>query len=402
MNGQLTIEACQEMARQNYPQVRQFDLIQQSADYNLSNAGKNWLPQVSLSARATYQSDATSISVPQLSLDITLPKDQYQAVLEATQLVWDGGVNTSQKNIIKATAAVDKEKLEVELYTLKDRVNQVFFGLLLIEDQLLQNRTLQEELQTNYDRVNAYVVNGVANQADLDAISVEKLNNQQRRLELIASEKSFRQMLSALTGKPISETTNLIKPLPVYAGVNLADIKRPELRLFDSQLNLLNNQENMVRAGNLPKLGLFLQGGYGNPGLNMFKEGFSAYYLGGIRLSWTINGFYTQKNNLRTLENTKDGVAVQRETFLFNNNLIIVRQNNEIEKIREQLKQDDEIIRLRGNIKQASSVKVENGTMTVADLLRDINAENLAKTQRSLHEIQLLMAVNALKYSVNQ
>jgi len=203
MNGQLTIEACQEMARQNYPQVRQFDLIQQSADYNLSNAGKNWLPQVSLSARATYQSDATSISVPQLSLDITLPKDQYQAVLEATQLVWDGGVNTSQKNIIKATAAVDKEKLEVELYTLKDRVNQVFFGLLLIEDQLLQNRTLQEELQTNYDRVNAYVVNGVANQADLDAISVEKLNNQQRRLELIASEKFFRQMLSALTGKPI-------------------------------------------------------------------------------------------------------------------------------------------------------------------------------------------------------
>ena len=36
---------------------------------------------------------------------------------------------------------------------------------------------MQEELQRNYDNVTAYVKNGIANQADLDAVKVEQLNN---------------------------------------------------------------------------------------------------------------------------------------------------------------------------------------------------------------------------------
>lgn len=401
--GQLTIDRCQEKAKQNYPQIRQFALIGKTAEYNLANAGKAYLPQVTLSAKATYQSDAINIDIPMngQTMSIHQAKDQYQAVLEVNQTVWDGGVTTTQKNILRAGAEVERQKLEVDLYTIKDRVNQMYFGLLLIQEQLQQNATLQSELQTNFDKVKTYIQNGVANQADLDAVKLEQLNNSQRRTELLAAQKSYRQMLSAMTGENIGENTLLEKPVITdknYAG---STIGRPELRLFDSQLSLLDNQSQMVQTGTMPKLGLFLQGGVGRPGLNMLSSDFSPFYIGGIRLSWNISGFYTQKNNLSSLNISREMVSSQKETFLFNNNLKIDQQNNETDKIRELIKSDDEIIRLHTSIKNASAAKVENGVQTMTDLLREINAESLARQQKALHEIQLMMNVYNLKYSTN-
>jgi outer membrane protein TolC len=419
--AQLSLDDCQEKARKNYPQVKQFDLIEKSAGYNLSNAGKAWLPQLSVSARTTYQSEATSINIPAMGINVEMPKTQTQAVVEASQIIWDGGVTTSQKKIIKATAAVEKERIEVDLYSLRDRINQIFFSILLLEEQLKQNETLQKELVTNYDRVVAFMKNGVANQSDVDAVRVELLNNTQRKSEITASLKSFREMLSAMTGDEGAKVSPLEKPFNAalaakgnvealtlsFSGVSdtsrLADkfVNRPEIRLFDKQLDLYSKQENLIHSGNLPKLGAFLQGGYGNPGLNMLKSGFSPYYIGGVRLSWNLGGFYTQKNSINALMNNRNIVENQRETFVFNNNLVVSRQKNEVIKLSEQINSDDEIISLRQNIKNACSVKVENGTANVTDLLREINAENFARTQKSLHEVQLLLGIYNLKYSMN-
>ena len=399
--GQLTIDHCQEKAKQNYPQIKQFELIEQSRDYNLSNAGKAYLPQVALTAKATYQSDAINIDMPlstTRTLSIHQSKDQYQAALEVNQLLWDGGITSTQKSILKANAEIDKQRLEVELYTIKDRVNQLFFGLLLIHEQLLQNALLQDELHTNYDKVTAYVKNGVANQSDLDAVKLEQLNNTQRHTELLNAAKTYREMLSVMIGEGIDETTILEKPIIVPMN---EIINRPELNLFDSQLTLLDNQSQMIQTGLMPKLGLFMQGGIGKPGLNMLSSNFSPFYIGGIRLSWNISGFYTQKNSQNNLKIGRASISNQKETFLFNNNLKINQQKNELEKYRELIKNDDEIIRLHTNIKNASVAKVENGVQTVTDLLREINAESLARQQKALHEIQLMMGIYNLKYSTN-
>ena len=400
--GQLTIDECQEKARMNYPQIKQFELIEKTAEYNISNANKAYLPQLSFSARATWQSDATAIDIPAMNLSVLTPKDQYQAVLEANQTLWDGGVTSSQKNIVKASAEVDKQKLEVDLYTIRERVNQLYFSLLLLDEQLLQNRILQSELQTNYEKVKTYMQNGIANQSDLDAVKLEMLNNGQRRTELKAAQKSYSEMLSAMIGEQIDEKSTMQKPSVSLADEEVNAGNRPEMKLFDSQLNLLDNQRNMVQAVNLPKFGLFMQGGFGKPGLNMLNSDFSPYFIGGIRLSWNISGLYTQKNNLNSLKINRDMVSTQKETFLFNTNLKISQQNAEIEKIRELVKSDDEIIRLHTSIKHANAVKVENGIKTVTDLLREINAESLAKQQKSLHEIQLLMNIYNLKYTTNK
>lgn len=409
--AQLTIIECQQKARENYPMVKQFDLIEQTRQYNISNANKGYLPQVSVAVKATYQSDVTEIP-PILSQMLsqmsgkevsfpTLSKDQYQAVLEANQLIWDGGVISAQKKITEAGAEIDRKKLDVELFALNERVNQVFFGILLIDEQLKQTEILKSELQTNYKKIESGVQNGVANQADLDVLKVEQLNVLQRETEMKSTRQAYLTILSALTAQKLDGQTTLVKPDLDFAVVNAPGNNRPELSLFDAQYKLYNSQETLLNAGNMPRIGAFFQGGYGKPGLNMFSDGFSPFYIGGIRLSWSLSGFYSQKNNLGKLELGKHAVDVQKETFLFNNQLQSGQQKTEIEKLKAVMANDDEIIELRTRIKKTASAKVENGVLTTTDLVREINAEDQAKRLKALHEVQLLMVIYNLKNTVN-
>jgi len=406
LNAQsLTVETCQTKAIANYPLVKQYGLIEQTSQFNISNANKGYLPQLSLSAKATYQSAVTQIpAVLGQKLGVTLPslaKDQYQAVLEASQIIWDGGVISSQKKTTYAGTEVEKQKLEVDLYVLKDRVNQLFFGILLLNEQLKQNDILENDLATNYNRLEAYKQNGIANQADLDAVHVEQLNASQRNDDLKRSRKTYCMMLIALTGSRIDEQTELAKPVVDLSVLKDTMNHRPEISLFDAQNKLYESQKSVLKAGNLPKLGAFIQGGYGQPGLNMFTIGFSPFYVGGFRLSWNISGIYSQKNNINKLELSKKTVDVQKETFLFNNSLTTKQQQNDIVKLQSTLSNDDEIIQLRMNIKKAATAKMENGTSSVSDMIREINAENQARQLKSLHEIQLLMTVYQLKNNTN-
>ena len=400
--AQLTVEVCQEKAKANYPLVKQYGLIEQTAQYNISNANKGYLPQLTLSAKGTYQSQVTKlpITIPNVTIP-GLSKDQYQAVVEANQVIWDGGAISAQKKITNANTEVEKQKLEVDLYTLNERVNQLYFGILLINEQLRQNDILQNELQTNYNRIASYKQNGVANQSDLDALKVEQINTQQRETELKSTQKSYFIMLSALTGLVIDAKTELIKPEINLAILNATTNHRPEIGLFDAQNKLLESQKELLNAGNRPKIGAFVQGGYGKPGLNMLTNAFSDFYMGGIRLSWNLSGFYTQKNNLNKIEISKKVMDVQKETFLFNADLKTRQQQTEIEKLQSTLSNDDEIIRLRGNIKKSATAKVDNGTLSITDLIREINAEDQAKQLKSLHEIQLIMNVYQLKNNIN-
>lgn len=399
--GQVTVEQCQQMARENYPLVKQYGLIEKSKNYTIANANKGYLPQLSLSAKVTYQSAVTEVPVQIPGIDIDgVRKDQYQAVLELNQTIWDGGVIRSQKQITKAEAEVSSKQTEVDLYQLNERVNQMFFGILLMDTQLEQNDLLQKELQRNYRQVAAYMENGVANQADLDAVRVEQLNAMQRESEMKAAKQAYVQMLSYMTGKQIAG--KLLKPEANLQSDKANEIvNRPELFLFMAQDARLIAQRRQLQAKNLPKLGLFIQGAYGNPGLNMLKNEFTPYYMAGLRLSWNFGNLYTKKNESKLIEINRSQVNVRKETFLFNTNLEITQSSNEIDKLRELMRDDEEIIRLRTNIRQAAEAKVANGTLTVIEMLREVTAEDQAKQNKSLHEVQLLMAIYNLKNTTN-
>lgn len=400
-HAQLTLEECQHSAQTNYPLVRQYGLIEKAREYNLENAGKGYLPQFTISGKATYQSDVTKLPVDVSGIDIkSMPKDQYQVMLEVSQNIWDGGDIRSKKQLTRAASEIDRGKQEVDMYALNDRVNQLYFGILLLDEQLRQNQLLQEDLGRTHQQVSNYMANGIANQSDLDAVSVEILNTKQKRIELESSRQAYLSMLSIFIGKEIASGTTLEKPTDTFESTSLVN-NRPELRWFDAQGGQLNVQESSLKTRFCPHFGLFVQGAYGNPGLNMLKDDFSAYYVAGVRMSWNFGSLYTLRNDRRLIDNNRRKLEISRDVFLFNTNLQSTQQSSAIQSMRRQMVDDDEIIRLRVNIRKAAEAKVENGTLTVIDMLREITAENLARQTKALHEVQLLMNIWNLKYTLN-
>lgn len=400
-HAQLTLEECQRRAQDNYPLVRQYGLIEKARGYDLSNAGKGYLPQFSLSGKATYQSDITRLPVEIPNLDIkTASKDQYQVMLEVQQTLWDGGDIRSRKRLTRAASEVELEKQHVDMYALTDRVNQLFFGILLLDEQLKQNSLLQEDLGRTHKQVADYIANGIATLSDLDAVSVEQLNTRQHRVELETTRRAYLSMLAAFTGKDLSSETVLLKPA-AEENIDRQMNNRPELRWYDAQGKQLHQQEAALNTRLMPRFGLFVQGAYGNPGLSMLKDEFNAYYMAGVRMSWNFGSLYTLKNDRRRIDNTRQQIETGRDVFLFNIRLQATQQDAGIVSMRRQMADDDEIIRLRGNIRRAAEAKVQNGTMTVTDMLREITNESMARQTKALHEVQLLMNIWQLKYTLN-
>ncbi|MDR3297600.1 MAG: TolC family protein [Prevotellaceae bacterium] len=410
MVGQpLSIDSCQAMARANYPLIRQLGLVERTRDYNLANASRAWLPQLQLSAKATYQSDVTQIPLDfsQLSAVLggnvpTIPelaRDQYNISLELSQTLWDGGSIRARRASIGAQSEASLRELEANLYAVGERVNQLFFGALLLDEMLTQNTLYADQLQLSYARVEACVSNGIAMPADLDAVRVEQLKAQQQRAQLTHRRAAYIAMLAALTGTQFGDSLTLAHPAalpPPSTAIN-----RPELATFDAQLGSLNAAQGELHASLMPRVGLFITGGFGKPGLNMLDDKFAAYYIGGIRLTWNIGVFYTRKNTLATLEANRSSVAVQRETFLLNTQISRTSNERELDKYRDLLQSDDEIIALHTGVRQAAEVRLTNGTLTAADLLRELNAEQMARQEKIVHEVEMLQAAYNLKHLTN-
>ena len=400
--AQITLEECQRKTQDNYPLVHQYGLVEKTKEYNLENAAKGYLPQFALSAKASYQSDVTEIPVKLPGVDLKgLSKDQYQVMLELQQKIWDGGGELYQEFMRDITAEIDREKLNVDMYALNGRVNDLYFGILMLDEQLAQNALLQDELGRNFRQITAYVENGIANQADLDAVKVEQLNTKQKRVDLVSSRAAYLKMLSLLVGEALSPETVLEKPVPQSMVSAVSEIRRPELALFDAQGAGLQVQEKALNVRHLPQFGLFVQGAYGNPGLDMLKNEFSPYYMAGVRLSWNFGSLYTLKNDRRVIEKKRQQLDNNRDVFLFNTRLEMTQQDQAIHSLEKQMRDDDEIIRLRTNIRKAAEAKVANGTLTVTEMLRELTNESLARQSKAIHEIQRLMGIYQLKYTIN-
>lgn len=401
----LTIDDCYRLARENYPLTKQYELIEKSAEYNLANAAKGWLPQVTFSAQASYQSDVTQLPFDPAQLGFagvsipTLSRDQYGAKVEIGQTIWDGGAIAAARDGFRAAAEAERATTAANLYALNERVNGLFFGILLAEGQLDQITILENDLAQNRDRAEALVRGGIAMQSDLDAIRIEQLKAAQQKAALAATRRAYIEMLSRLIGVPLGADTELVKPSstsPTSHAVN-----RPELAMFDAQVAAIEARNKRLNAAITPRLGFFATGGYGKPGLNMLSNKFETYYVVGARLSWNIGGLYTRKNDRAQIATDRRGVEVRRETFLLNTDLDITQKNIEIDRLCEQLRYDDEIIELRGSVRRSSETKMANGTLSGSDLARDINAESAARQDKVLHEMELLLAIYNLKFVTN-
>lgn len=386
----LTLEDCVAMASANYPLIRQKDLISKSLDYTISNASKAYLPQITISGQATYQSDVIQfpLKVPGMNID-PLSKDQYKIVADINQPIYDGGVISNQKEMQKASAETEKQKLEVDMYSIKGRIYQIYFGILLLDEQLDQVELIIKDLSTNLNKTKALIANGVAFKMNADLINAEMLKANQKIIEIRSSKKAFIDMLAYFINQQLNETITLVKP---DAPKTNQPLSRNELKLFDTQTHLYDVQDKFSNSKLLPKASLFAQTGYGKPGLNMLKNEFDFFYIAGVRVSWNFSSLYSFKNEKMINGIGRDMIGVQREMFLFNTNMILKQQNSEVEKLLQLIESDKEIVKLRTEIKNTAQVQLDKGVITTNDYLRELNAEDQAKQNIMLHRMQLLMA----------
>ena len=401
-----TLEQCQQAAERNYPLIAQHDLVARTTDLTVANIQKGWLPQLSATAQATYQSAVTAWPdemkglMQQMGVDMKgLAKDQYRVGLDLQQTVFDGGAIGAQKQVAREQGAVQQAQLDVSLYQVRQRVNEMYFGLLLLDDQICLNNDLQEQLAASEKKLSSMVKHGTAAQCDLNNVTAERLNVIQQMTTLESQRRVLMAMLGTFCGLEMAQVS---KPAAVEAvdGNN-----RPELRLIDCQLRLADAQDRALTAALLPRLGVFAQGFYGYPGYNMFKDMMGRQWswngMVGARLTWNIGALYTHRNDKAKVQLQRETAQNQREVFLFNNRLEQMQQNEAIDRYRRLMSQDDEIIALREQVRKAAESKLSHGIIDVNDLLRDINSENAARLQRSIHEIEMLKQMYDLKYTTN-
>ena len=404
-----TLEQCRSMAREHYPAIKQYDLINEAEEYNVSNALRAWIPQIVLSGQATYQSatptypEKLNAMLAASGLEMSgMRQDQYKIALDINQNIWDGGVSKAHKTVAQAEASEQRSKTDVTLYDLQNRVDNMYFGILLLEQKQAQTEAMIALLESNLSRMRSQYKNGVARQADVDMIEAELLGVSQGLTQIEASLNSYRKMLELFIGQPLTDDK---LPLPAMPEITDRTVRRPELALFDAQSALLEAQKKTITTAVTPRFSLFAQGYYGYPGLDMFKSMTSSDWtlngLVGVRMQWNISGFYTHRNNLDKINNAQQNVAVQRDIFLFNTELKTTQEDAEIIRLKKVISDDARIVELRKNVRLAAESQLENNVIDATDLLRKITDETTAKLNQSMHEIELLQAVYQLKNTLN-
>ena len=403
-SAQTTLDECIGLVYDNYPQIKEMSLIEATKGIDLKNAAYAWLPQLTVSGKATWQSEVVEMPFEMPGVDFNIPHDQYGLTAEITQQLWDGGATRSRRELAVVGAEVKKTQLETNLWSIRSRIQNIYLGIILIDKQLELNTLLRENLERNSEEVKSLISGGVALPTDLDQLNVNILSCLQQRASLEADRKSYVKLLGLMTGK---DMTGVELEVPQDA-INFQDngardfALRPEMSFYAAQINQNDLQLRQLNTLISPKLNLSLQCGYGRPGMNMLSGDFSGYFVAGLKLQWNIGVLYTRNLDKRKIKADAQKIDLTRQTFLLNSSVEAEQKNNEILKARDVLDRDSEIIALRQRIRTAGENQYREGTITMNDYLSMLDEEYKAKANESLHEVQLMMAVYDMKNTLGE
>ncbi len=392
VTGQVfTLQQAEKRALDYYPIAKLKKNYREVANLNSSNISKAWYPQLNAGGQATYQSDVTKISIPNAPFVVEpLSKEQFKFNLDVNQMIYDGGYSKAQQGIASVNADIEEAKIEVELHRLKERIQQLYLGTLYLDELIQQLAFVKNDLEQGIKKMNAQLDGGVVYRSSVDVLKAEILKTEQREIEIQTSRASYIGALAILTDTILNNNVFLEKPVyPTGIEVGLIGLQSA---LFNSQKNMVDKQADLVKATKNPKANLFAQGGYGRPGLNMLKNEFDLYGIGGIRLNWSLSNFYTNNNERKLLAIAKQNILLQEETFTKNTNVQADQFEKEIVKLKALIEKDETIVGLRKAIKEAATAQLEAGVITSNDFLREVNAEDAARQTLKAHEIQLLQA----------
>lgn len=406
----VTVEQCVALAQENYPLIQKYDLLRQSRQIDLSDINKSWLPQIGIYAQGTVQNavpsfpDALSNVLDQMGTDMKgLGKLQYKVGVDLNQTIWDGGSSKASRTIAESENAQQEAALDVELYAVRERVENLFFGIMLVEEQIKQAELTLTLLESNLAMLRSMKTNGTATQSDVDMVEAQFLTVQQQITQARSISDSNRRLLGIFTGTDMSDE-KLTKPSSSMPSELIS--ARPELALFDARIKNNDARLGSIKSSVMPRIGLFAQAYYGYPGYDYFKSmmnrDMSFNVLAGVKVSWNIGSFYTKKNSERKLRLANDGIVADREVFLFNTNLQTSSQTAHISELEDIMKEDSRIVELRANVRRSAESQLRNGVIDATALLTKITDENQARLTSSYHEIQLIQSIYQLKYILNR
>lgn len=395
--GTFSIDECVEMACRHYPQSHEYELIDAALKYDLNNASLSWVPQVSLSGKATWQSEVVEMPFDIPGFEFDIPHDQYGITADVTQQIWDGGMSGSRKEIARAGAEVKKGQLAVNLYSIRSQVQKICLGIMLVDKQLELNRLLEGQLQRSIGEISSLIDHGIALQSDKDQLEVNVLTCRQQISALNREKASYTKILGILTGQNMEG----VRIIPEASSEKPA-YGRPELALYSAQARQVEAQRRQLDANISPKFNLTLQGGYGRPGMNMLSGEFSPYFVAGIKMQWNFGALYTLKNDRRKADTDARKVEYLIESFKMNNDVEAEQKRCEIDKAQAVLADDDRIIELRQNIRESGESQYRQGVLKMNDYLDMLSEEYKARLNKSIHEIQLLMAEYDLKNTLGE
>lgn len=400
VNGQppdtLTLDYCQKSAIENYPLTKGKQFLLLANKMKIESLNTNYLPRLNLNSQATYQSDVTKISldIPGIQLP-SPPKDRYDLSIEISQTLFDRAMTKKLKKLEEMNLSVDTLKIEVDLYALKEKVNTIFFGILVLQENEKLLNMISAELGKKITMAESGVRNGILIISELDLLKVEKLKIDQQKDETTQHRYASIEMLGKYLNQPLPNGVSFRKP--VYFEKEEIN-NRPELKLFEAQINKIETSIEVLHSKHQPKIGAFAQTGYGQPGLNMLSENFNAYYLAGVKLTWNIFDWKQTTKEKQILKNNQQIIGSQKETFNKNIDIALTNLNASVSRLRNLIETDKEIIELRSRITRKYSSQLENGIISSSEYITQLIAETQARINHQIHEIQLLQELNNILF----
>lgn len=384
-----TLQQLRTAAKENYPEFRQKAISKQGYDLELEKLKTLLYPKLNFGLQASWQSAVTSVEVPGIEIPMQR-RDQYKAYVDVNQVLWDGGIMGRQLDLKEAQQQVDQQKIEVSLQKSQEQVDFLFFSALLLQAQVEQLSLVRSTVENKLKQVQGAIANGVMLESNAWLLEAELIKNNQLQTEAKAQQQAVNRMLSEWTG--LSVTADARFEVPSQRDLpSKPVISRQELHLFSLQNRAVDLGIAAVDAKYRPRIVAFSQVGYGRPGLNMLDTNFQPWAVVGARLSWDIYDWGAGKVEKESLTLQKELVKLQRDAFERQTNIALIQVEEDLDKLRKLLQQDDDMIKLRGKIKDMASTQLESGVITATEYIDRLNEETAANLAKHLHEIQVLM-----------
>lgn len=400
----ITLQQCISQAERNSPQIGLMPLIDNATKLQVELLKKNYLPQTSAMAQSTWQSATTNVPIELPGIEIAkLSKFQYKATIDVTQSIWDGGVTKQQQRIAQAAANNDLEKVKTDLYTLREQVSTLFFGVVLADKQIENTRLVRKDLENKRERTKNLKANGMATGTQILAIEARLIELEQQVNEAESRRNSAVEALTILTGnKNISSSVFAIDN--IISNIDTAQIKRPELAYFKAQQLAIEANEKLIKAKNMPKIGAFATAGVGRPSLNMLSNDLQPYFITGIQVRMPLTQFYTKSENIerQQLYINQQKIKQMEQNFLWLMRIKSASQLEDIKRFDEILANDKKLIAIRQEMLATADVQLQNGIISTNDYLTEVNNLDLARQNMAIHEVQQSQAINNLKITLGQ